>query len=198
VSETRGDKLGRVLRAERGTFPPGLWLADRLMRGWPPGAGMRLRALIYRLAGLRLGPGTLVAGPLEFGMSGDPRRNLRVGRRCFINSYVFIDAAAPVTLGDGVSVGHHAVFVTSGHAVGGPGFRAGAVQTAPIAVGNGAWIAAGVMLLPGVTVGAGAVVAAGAVVTRDVPPHTLAGGIPARTLRALPEDETPPYDATHS
>ena len=182
--------MRRVLRAEWGAFPPGLWLAGLLMRGWPPGAGMRLRARIYRLAGLRLGPGTLVAGPLEFGMSGDPRRNLRVGRRCFINSHVFIDAAAPVTLGDGVSVGHHAVFVTSGHAVGGPGFRAGDVRADPITVGDGAWIAAGV------TVGAGAVVAAGAVVTRDVPPHTLAGGIPARTLRALSEDETPPYDAT--
>jgi maltose O-acetyltransferase len=188
--------MRRVLRAEWGAFPPGLWLAGLLMRGWPPGAGMRLRTRVYRLAGLRLGPGTLIAGPLDFGMTGDPRRNLRVGARCFVNSHVFVDAAAPVTLGDGVSVGHHTVFVTSGHAVGGPGFRAGDVRADPITVGDGAWIAAGVTLLPGVTVGAGAVVAAGAVVTRDVPPHTLAGGIPARTLRALSEDETPPYDAT--
>ena len=178
-------KATAVLRAECGALPPSLWLIERLTAAWPPGAGARLRTRLYRAAGVAVGRGTLIAGPLQFGMTGDPRRNLRIGARCFLNSPLFVDASAPVTLGDGVSVGHHTVFVTTDHAIGGPNFRAGQVRVAPITVGDGAWIAAGVTLLPGVTVGAGAVVAAGAVVTKDVPPHTLVGGVPAKFIRRL-------------
>lgn len=178
-------RLARVVREERGPLPLGLWAVDRLTSAWPPGAGARLRTRLYRAAGITVGRGTLIAGPIQFGLGGDPRRNLRIGARCFLNSPLFVDAAAPVTLGDGVSVGHHSVFVTTDHAMGAPDFRAGTLEIAPITVGDGAWIAANVTLLPGVTVGAGAVVAAGAVVTRDVPPHTLVGGVPARFIRRL-------------
>ena len=184
-------KLVSVLRSELGVLPFRLWLADRLLAGWPLGAGGRLRTRLYRLAGLTIGPGTLLAGPVQFGMSGDPRRNLTVGGRCFLNSPLFIDTAGAVTLGDRVSVGHHVVIVTASHAVGSPLFRAGDVQALPVRVEDGAWIAAGVTLLPGVTVGAGAVVAAGAVVTKDVLPNTLVGGVPARLIRELDGVESP-------
>ncbi len=50
-------------------------------------------------------------------------------------------------------------------------------------VGNDVWIGHGVVVLPGVTIGDGAVLAAGAVVTRDVPPYTIVGGVPARPIR---------------
>lgn len=185
MSRGAASKLAQVVRDERGALPLGLWLVDRLTSAWPPGAGARLRTRLYRAAGVAVGPGTLIAGPIQFGMTGDPRRNFRIGARCFVNSPLFVDAAAPVTLGDGVSVGHHSVLVTTDHAVGGADFRAGEIQVAPITVEDGAWIAAGVTLLPGVTVGAGAVVAAGAVVTKDVPPHTLVGGVPAKFIRRL-------------
>jgi maltose O-acetyltransferase len=56
----------------------------------------------------------------------------------------------------------------------------------PVSIEDGAWIAARVTILPGVTIGRGTVVAAGAVVTRDVPPNTLAAGVPARVKRELP------------
>jgi phosphonate metabolism protein (transferase hexapeptide repeat family) len=52
-----------------------------------------------------------------------------------------------------------------------------------VVVGNDCWIGHAAILLPGVTVGDGAVVAAGAVVSRDVAPYTVAGGVPARTIR---------------
>lgn len=178
-------RLARIAREEMGDLSPRLWLAGLLMRFLPEGAAGRLRAQVYRAAGLAIGPHTLITGPLTLAASSRASTNLRVGARCFVNRQVFIDVAAPVTLGDGVSVGHHSVLVTTDHALGGADFRAGQIQAAPITIENGAWIAAGVTLLPGVTVGAGAVVAAGAVVTKDVPPHTLVGGVPARFIRRL-------------
>lgn len=53
-----------------------------------------------------------------------------------------------------------------------------------VVIGNDVWIGHGVIVLPGVTVGDGAVLAAGAVVTKDVPPYTLVGGVPAKPIRA--------------
>ena len=173
------------MREEASPLPARLQWAAWLMSAWPLGAGVRSRALLYRAAGLAVGRGTLIAGPIQFGMSGNPCRNISVGAGCFLNSPLFIDAAAPVTIGDQVSVGHHVVIITSGHAIGPSSFRAGALKVAPVTIENGAWIAAGVTLLPGITVGRGAVVAAGAVVTKDVPPDTLVGGIPAKLIKTL-------------
>ena len=178
-------RWAQAVRGECGTLPIGLWLADRLTAGFPLGAAARLRTRLYRAAGISIGPGTLLAGPVQFGIAGDPRRNLKIGSRCFLNSPLFMDAAAPVTLGSGVSVGHHVVFVTTSHALGPAEFRAGELRTLPITVEDGAWIAANVTLLPGVTIGRGAVVAAGAVVTKDVAPNTLVGGVPAKLIRVL-------------
>ncbi len=180
-----GSRLARVIREEIGEFSPRLWLAERLMRLLPTGAAGRVRAALYRAAGLGIGPKTLVIGPLTLMSPRWALRNLRVGARCFLNSPLFVDAAAPVTLGDGVSVGHHVVIVTTSHAVGPAAFRAGNLRAMPVTVEDGAWIAANVTLLPGVTVGHGAVVAAGAVVTKDVAPNTLVGGVPAKFIRAL-------------
>ena len=53
----------------------------------------------------------------------------------------------------------------------------------PVTVGNDVWIGTQVLVMAGVTIGNGAVVAAGAVVTRDVPPYAIVGGVPARVIR---------------
>jgi phosphonate metabolism protein (transferase hexapeptide repeat family) len=52
-----------------------------------------------------------------------------------------------------------------------------------VVIGNDVWIGHAAIVLPGVTVGDGAVLAAGAVVTRDVAPYTIVGGVPARQIR---------------
>ncbi len=55
----------------------------------------------------------------------------------------------------------------------------------PIVIGDGCWIGANATIIGGVTIGEGAVVAAGAVVTKDVAPHTLVGGVPAKFIKNL-------------
>ena len=57
------------------------------------------------------------------------------------------------------------------------------IQSKPITIGNNVWIGLNATILKGVSIGEGAIIAAGAVVTKDVPPKTLVGGVPARVLK---------------
>ncbi len=57
----------------------------------------------------------------------------------------------------------------------------------PITIGTHVWIGSNATILPGVTLGDWAVVAAGAVVTQDVPPGAVVGGVPAKILKVIPE-----------
>lgn len=59
----------------------------------------------------------------------------------------------------------------------------------PVEIGEDCWLGIGVTVLPGVTIGKGCVVAAGAVVTKDVAPFTLVGGVPAKLIRYLGNPE---------
>ncbi|NTU65300.1 MAG: hypothetical protein HGB05_18340 [Chloroflexi bacterium] len=63
--------------------------------------------------------------------------------------------------------------------------RAGATFSAPVTIQDGTWLGARCIVLPGVTVGRGSVVGAGSVVTKDVPPNTLVGGVPAKVIRSI-------------
>lgn len=56
---------------------------------------------------------------------------------------------------------------------------------ASVTIGNKVWIGATATILSGVSIGDGAVIAAGAVVTKDVPAHTIAGGVPAKILKEI-------------
>lgn len=62
-------------------------------------------------------------------------------------------------------------------------------QNRPVVIGSDVWIGANVVILPGVTVGDGAILAAGAVITKDVEPYTIVGGVPAKTIRKRFSDE---------
>ena len=59
------------------------------------------------------------------------------------------------------------------------------VSTNPVTIGNDIWIGANAVILPGVTIGDHSVVAAGAVVTKDVPPHSLVAGVPAKVIKQI-------------
>jgi acetyltransferase-like isoleucine patch superfamily enzyme len=184
-------RLRQIWAEETGAVSLSNFLASILLCLIPTGAGGRLRSALYRRLGLKAGIRNIILGSLELGTSPGSLQRITLGHGCFINSRVFIDAASEVTLGDGVAIGHHVVIITTDHVIGPSRRRAGAVKLAPVTIGDGAWIAAGVVILPGVTIGAGAVIAAGAVVRKDIPPNVLAGGVPARVIRHLDQDERP-------
>ena len=98
----------------------------------------------------------------------------------FINSSAKVRCHASIEIGEGVAISHDfTVMDSDAH----EGLWAGYRKTAPVVIGNHVWIGTRVTVLKGVTIGDGAIVAAGSVVTHDIPPHTLAAGIPARVIR---------------
>ncbi len=113
----------------------------------------------------------------------DCGKNMRFGKRVFVNSGCKFQDQGGITIGDDVLVGHNCVIATLNH-VAEPERRADMIP-APVAIGNKVWIGANVTILQGVTIGEGAIIAAGAVVNRDVPPRAVVGGIPARILKYI-------------
>jgi acetyltransferase-like isoleucine patch superfamily enzyme len=115
--------------------------------------------------------------------------NTRVGRNVFINQgCTFIDLGG-IDIGDEVMLGPAVSLITSGHPLD-PSMRRSGITAAPIRLERNVWIGAGAQILQGVTVGEDAVVAAGAVVTHDVEPATLVGGVPASPIRKLSVSQT--------
>lgn len=113
----------------------------------------------------------------------DCGKNITLGKRVFFNSGCKVQDQGGVYIGDGALIGHNVVLATLNHAL--DPARRQDLYPAPIHIGRDVWIGANATVLPGVTIGDGAVVAAGAVVTKDVPPRTVVGGVPAKVLRAI-------------
>ena len=118
-------------------------------------------------------------------LKGYYKNRLTVGDGTWIGQGAFLHAAGGVTIGRRVGIGPHVLILTSTHGETAPPavIMDGALELAPVIVGDGADLGVGAILLPGITVGEGAQVGAGAVVTRDVPPFAVVAGNPARVLR---------------
>jgi acetyltransferase-like isoleucine patch superfamily enzyme len=113
--------------------------------------------------------------------------NIHLGGHVTINSGVSMQDQGGIYIGDGALIGHHVVLATLNHDL--DPARRGDLHPAPIHIGKNVWIGANATVLQGVTIGDGAVVAAGAVVTKDVPERTIAGGVPARVIRKIYEEQ---------
>jgi len=177
------------LRAEFEPLHPRLLLVDLLVRPLPQLAFQRLRTTLYRGAGIAIGPRALIAGRLDLIGPGPIASRLSIGADCWLNAPIFADLSGPIRIGNHVTIGHHVIFITANHALWPAPHRAGPVEPAPVVIGDGAWLGAGVTLLPGSSVGAGAVIGAGSLVTGEVPPGVIAVGRPARVLRRITASE---------
>lgn len=115
------------------------------------------------------------------------QKNASIGKDCKISSHTFI--CEGVHIGDGVFIGHNVTFINDKHP------RSvnpdGSMQTeedwkvVETFVHNGASVGSSATVLCGVTIGENAIVGAGAVVTKDVPPHTVVAGVPAKIIKNI-------------
>lgn len=139
-----------------------------------------IRTLFERLTGRSVDEGFRIFPPF----TADFGKNITVGRNVFFNSGCRLQDHGGIFVGDNVLFGHNVVLATLDHDL--DPARRSLLHCAPIHIGNGVWVGANATITKGVTVGDGAVIAAGAVVTRDVPPRTVVGGMPAKALKEIP------------
>jgi len=98
----------------------------------------------------------------------------------------------PLRVGADVMMGPRCVLISDNHAMDDtsrPMNTQGFVASSPIVIEDDVWIGAGVTVLPGVRIGRGSVIGAASVVTKDVPPWTVAAGNPARVVRQRTRSE---------
>ncbi|HOT90753.1 MAG TPA: acyltransferase [Anaerolineae bacterium] len=116
-----------------------------------------------------------------------PHAGITIGRDSLIGEYNVIRGQGGVRIGDRVYTSPLVQIVAVNHVFDDPTrpFVKQGITAQGIVIEDDVWIGAGAIITDGVRVGRGAVVAAGAVVTRDVAPHTVVGGVPARVLREI-------------
>lgn len=113
----------------------------------------------------------------------DYGQNISVGKGVFINACCHFQDQGGITIGDGAQIGHNVVLATLNHEA--EPSRRKITKPGPITIGENVWIGSNAVVVPGVSIGDGAIVAAGAVVTKDVPPNAVVGGVPARVIKTL-------------
>lgn len=164
---------------------PRMILARAMLAPLPAYVWSGVRSRVLRLLGFSIGPRTAFWGTPKLVGAGPITDRLEIGADCWFNVDCFFELNDRIEIGDRVAFGHEVMVLTGTHEFGGPDRRSGPLTTAPVRIGSGAWIGARATILPGVAVGDGAIVAAGAVVTSNVPPHTVVGGVPAIPIRDL-------------
>ena len=139
-------------------------------------------------------------------MDTPPYRCFSLGQKSVIESYSCINNAVgdvvigdhtriglhntiigPVTIGSHVNLAQGITVTALNHNFEAPERRIDeqGVSTQQVTIGDDIWIGANAVVLPGVTVGNHCVIAAGAVVTKDVPPHSLVAGVPAKIIKQI-------------
>lgn len=134
-----------------------------------------VRNWIWRLAGVTLGR----ASTLHTGIRVFDPRNIVVGEGTIIGYATFIDGRDKVRIGNHTDIASEVMIYSEEHDLTSDDFAA---SSAPVTIGDYVFIGPRAIILPGVTIGDGAVVAAGAVVTKDVDPFTIVGGVPAKII----------------
>ncbi|MDA1316871.1 MAG: acyltransferase [bacterium] len=134
-----------------------------------------IRMVIYRMAGIQIPFSSVINHGARFYAS----TNIKIGDDCIIGERVVLDGRDDITIGNHVDIASEVMIYNSEHDIHNPTFDA---ISAPVVIGDYVFIGPRAIILPGVTIGRGAVIGAGAVVTKDVPPDTVVGGVPAKPI----------------
>lgn len=162
-------KLLPILRRYRNGLR--LWLLR--LTGYIPSHNMR--KAIYRAFGMKIGSRTYIYAGAEVRA---PER-IEIGDDCVIGHQAILDGRNGIRIGNNVNISTGAWIWTMQHDPQSPTFAA---VGGAVVVEDNAWISGRAIVLPDVTIGSGAVVATGAVVTKNVPPFSIVGGVPAKLI----------------
>ena len=119
--------------------------------------------------------------------------HVHFGKGIFANFNLTAVDDTHIYVGDYTQFGPNVVLATAGHPLNAELRDKGYQYNAPIRIGKSCWLGSGVLVMPGVSIGDGSVIGAGSVVTHDIPPNSLAMGIPCRVVRELDERDRKYY-----
>ena len=177
------DKQGKPLTTDdivsKGTRRvASIWMDFILMKLWLVGLipSHHVRRFFYRFYGLKIGNGSTIHMWARFYDPG----NIVIGEDTIIGDHAFLDGRASLTIGNHVAFASSVMVYNAQHDIDDENFRP---VEKPVVIEDYVFVGPRAIILPGVTIGKGAIVAAGAVVTKDVPPLTVVGGVPAKKLR---------------
>jgi galactoside O-acetyltransferase len=150
----------------------------------PPGETEKRRSLLAAIFG-SVGERTVLLPPFHAGFGS----NVHIGDDFFGNvNLTFVDDVE-IRIGDGVMIAPSVTLSTTGHPVH-PARRVDFGRfSEPIVIEDKVWIGSNAVVLPGVRIGYGSVIGAGSVVSRDIPPMTVAVGTPCRVLRTITDED---------
>lgn len=172
----------------------------QLSRGAMLGSTARIRNARGIDSCIRIGMNSFIAGELfVFAHGGE----IELGDWCFVGESARVWSACKITIGHRVLISHnvnifdsltHPISATERHLQFKEIIQQGHPYTIdlnerPVEISDDVWIGANSCILSGVHIGAGAIVGAGSVVTKDISPHTIVAGNPARIIRELGNDE---------
>ena len=157
------------------------------------GHGVYLDEGVYLHAcprGIEIGPGTIVmygAVLHVYNFRNMPHSGIKIGKDSLIGEYSVIRGQGGVEIGDRVYTSPFIQIIAVNHVFDDPNrpFVEQGITAEGIVIEDDVWLGAGAIITDGVRVGRGAVVAAGAVVTKDVLPHTVVGGVPAKPIKTI-------------
>ena len=140
--------------------------------------------LLTRLLGSR-GKSLWMEAPIHFAYGS----NTFVGDHVYANFNLTVVDDGACHIGNYVMFAPNVVISTTGHPIA-PAMRdKGAQHSLPVVIKDHVWIGANVTIMPGVTIGENSVIGAGSVVTHDVPPNSVACGVPCRVMRPITQED---------
>lgn len=149
-----------------------MWITNVFISNFP---SKHIRRWFLSFVGIKMD------GPVRFypGFHIRMPKGIHIGSNVSIGPKVLLDGRMGLEIGNSAVIAYDAIIWTLNHDYNDLYFKG---KGAPVKIGDYAWICSRSVILPGINVGEGAVVATGAVVTKDVPPYAIVGGVPAKII----------------
>lgn len=141
-----------------------------------------VRKTFYKVLGMKIGKKSVIFRRADV-LSPE---KIVIDNRVSIGWFCHLDGRGGLKIGSDTNISSYVKIITGSHDINSEDFVKGVFK--PVNIGNHVWICTGAIILPGVTIGNGAVIAAGAVVTKDVSPFSVVGGVPAKEISKRKND----------